>query len=149
MSLTTVRRLAAGPVAALLVILPLAACQTTPLQPSGRVRVQNKSTHVEVAFNHYDRERIRRYYTGKQKKRGKKLPPGLAKKSRLPPGLEKQLQRNGRLPPGLEGRALPFELERELTPLPAGYVRLRVGGDVVLANERTRVVLDVVHDVVL
>src|SRR5260370_35323988 len=42
------------------------------------------------------------------------LPPGLAKKDRLPPGLERQLELRGTLPPGLRGRlyAVPVDLER-------------------------------------
>ena len=149
MVVSAVRRLTALPMAALLSILALAACDITPVQPSGRVFVQDKSTRVEVGFNKHDRNRIRRYYARKHRKKSKKLPPGLAKKQRLPPGLNKHVQRHGRLPPGQEGRALPAELERELAPLPAGYIRRRVGGDVVLANEHTRVVFDVVHDVAL
>src|SRR5919107_2406176 len=30
------------------------------------------------------------------------LPPGLAKRESLPPGLQKQLQKNGKLPPGMQ-----------------------------------------------
>lgn len=116
------------------------------LGPRGRT---DESARAEVAFNEHDRERIQRYYGGKHRKKSKKIPPRLAKKRRLPPGLNKQVQRHGRLPPGLEGRLLPAALERELTPLPPGYVRMQVGGDVVLADERTRVVFDVIHDVVL
>jgi len=36
------------------------------------------------------------------------LPPGLAKKDHLPPGLEGQLQRNGTLRPGLQERVQPL-----------------------------------------
>ncbi len=35
------------------------------------------------------------------------LPPGLAKKDRLPPDLERHLERNGTLPPGLQKRVQP------------------------------------------
>ncbi len=35
------------------------------------------------------------------------LPPGLARKDQLPPGLERQLVRRGTLPPGLEKRIRP------------------------------------------
>jgi len=38
---------------------------------------------------------------------GNNLPPGLAKKDRLPPGLEKQLERRGTLPPGLQRKSVP------------------------------------------
>lgn len=43
-----------------------------------------------------DREYMRRWYDDHQSN----LPPGLAKKDRLPPGLEKQLVSRGTLPPG-------------------------------------------------
>ena len=74
------------------------------------------------------------------------MPPGLAKKDRLPPGLEKQLVRNGRLPPGLQRDPLPRQLEERLSPVPSGYVRVRVGQDIVLMHARTRVILDVVYN---
>ena len=51
------------------------------------------------------------------------------------------------LPPGIEGRRLPQELENTLSPLPSNYIRLQVGGDIVLLHGRTRYVLDVVFDV--
>jgi len=44
------------------------------------------------------REVIRAWYSENERH----LPPGLAKKDRLPPGLEKQLVRNGTLPPDLK-----------------------------------------------
>ncbi|MFA7429296.1 MAG: hypothetical protein WCZ23_03965 [Rhodospirillaceae bacterium] len=74
----------------------------------------------------------------------KGLPPGLAKRDSLPPGLAKQLDRNGRLPPGLEGRALPDDLERRL-PRRAGTKRVIVDNDIVLIEDGTRLVLDVLR----
>jgi outer membrane lipoprotein SlyB len=70
------------------------------------------------------------------------LPPGLAKKDRLPPGLERQLQRNGTLPPGLQKRAqrLPGSCEARLPPLPNDWVRVVVSGRVILLNSRERIV---------
>jgi hypothetical protein len=75
------------------------------------------------------------------------LPPGLAKKDRLPPGLEKQLVRRGTLPPGLEKRVVrcPEDLERRLPPPPPECAHVLVGGHIVLLNQRTNVVVDVVH----
>jgi len=63
----------------------------------------------------------------------------------LPPGLEKQLRRNGRLPPGLEKHlvAFPVELERRLPPPPPDCARAFIGAHAVIYNSRTRVVLDV------
>ncbi len=75
------------------------------------------------------------------------LPPGLAKRDRLPPGLERQLELRGTLPPGLRGRiyAVPDDLERELPPPPPNCEHVFIGGHVVLLNRRTFVVVDVFH----
>lgn len=108
---------------------------------SGRVVVQDGNNRVEVVFSDRDRRLIRDYY------HRHRLPPGLAKRSSLPPGLQKQVQRRGQLPPGLRGERLPDELEVKLSPLPEGYVRLQVGVDVVLMNTRTRVIVDVIKDI--
>jgi hypothetical protein len=51
-------------------------------------------------FSPYDRREIRGCLTYSPN-----LPPGLAKRDRLPPGQERQLERNGTLPPGLQKRA--------------------------------------------
>lgn len=64
------------------------------------------------------------------------LPPGLAKKDRLPPGLEKQMQRNGKLPPGLQKRVspLPGICERDLPPLPREIERVIYGRRILLID---------------
>lgn len=140
---------------AALAALILAGCVAAPAHTSGRVVVQDQNTRVEVVFNDHDRRLIHHYYQERyrhqyQNGRGKKgLPPGLAKREQLPPGLRKQIVRNGHLPPGLETRALPHELERQLSALPEGYVRLRIGSDIVLMDGRSRVILDVVKDIPL
>lgn len=74
----------------------------------------------------------------------KSLPPGLAKRDSLPPGLAMQLERNGRLPPGLEGRALPADLESRL-PKRAGTKRVILDNDVLLIDEGTRIILDILR----
>jgi hypothetical protein len=75
------------------------------------------------------------------------MPPGLAKKKKLPHGLQKQLKKNGKLPPGLAKRNLPRELEDRLSQIPRGYVRLKVGMDIVLMNEETEVIVDILYDI--
>ena len=128
-----------------LVIFSFSGCITTSGINSGSVEVESRDISLKVAFNDNDRYRIRKYYGRNLKgKKSKKTPPGLAKKQSLPPGLQKQVKRNGVLPPGLQGRGLPVELKRELSFLPNGYVRIKVGGDVVLMNQKTRVIFDVV-----
>jgi hypothetical protein len=98
-------------------------------------------------FPSRERDIISRYYA----QRASGLPPGLAKrKGDLPPGLEKQLQRNGTLPPGLQKRIQPFpaDLRSQLGPLPAGYSRAVVDGDVIVYRTSTRQIVDVIHDIV-
>jgi len=90
-----------------------------------------------------DRDSARGWYVEHQDK----LPPGLARKDRLPPGLEKQLARRGTLPPGLQKRLQPCpeDLERRLPPPPPECAHVLVGGHIVLLNQRTNVVVDLVH----
>jgi hypothetical protein len=49
-----------------------------------------------------ERKIIYEYYHRGSPSKG--LPPGLAKKGKLPPGLQKHLDKNGKLPPGLQKR---------------------------------------------
>ena len=74
---------------------------------------------------------------------GGNLPPGLAKRESLPPGLEKQIQRNGTLPPGLQKRlqSLPEACERQLSPLSGDLERVFLGNHVLLIDSRN-IVLD-------
>jgi hypothetical protein len=44
-------------------------------------------------------------------------------------------------------RNLPHELEDKLTAIPRGYVRLQVGGDIILMNKKTEVIVDIIHDI--
>lgn len=71
------------------------------------------------------------------------LPPGLAKKQKLPPGLRKQMRQRGHLPPGLDKHwvALPLVLERDLPPLPPYYARRRVDNDLLVVDVRANVIV--------
>ena len=77
----------------------------------------------------------------------KHLPPGLAKRDRLPPGLEQQLVVRGTLPPGLRGRMqpCPHELEVMLPTPPPGHVHVFIGGNLVLYNRANFQIADVFH----
>ena len=74
------------------------------------------------------------------------LPPGLAKKDRLPPGLEKQLQRNGTLPPGLQKRVrpLPESCTVQLPRLPREWSRVILSGRIILLDQRQQI-LDILY----
>ncbi|OFV99892.1 MAG: hypothetical protein A3F68_03420 [Acidobacteria bacterium RIFCSPLOWO2_12_FULL_54_10] len=78
------------------------------------------------------------------------LPPGLAKRETLPPGLQKQLEKNGALPPGLQKKIQPFppELERQLSQVPTGYKRVVIAGNVILMDTKTSVIYDVIRAVI-
>jgi hypothetical protein len=100
---------------------------------------------AEIGQN--DRDAIGRYF--KDNTAG--LPPGLAKRGGdLPPGLEKQLQKNGTLPPGLEKKLepVPAPLERQLTQLPDGYSRRVLGEHLLVINDKTKQIGDVFLNVV-
>ena len=90
-----------------------------------------------------DHDVIRQHFHGVP---ASNLPPGLAKRGGdLPPGLAKQLKRNGHLPPGLEKKIYPFpvELERKLPPLPPEYGRAFIGGNAVVYNKSTSIIIDI------
>jgi Ni/Co efflux regulator RcnB len=94
-------------------------------------------------YSNHDRDEMRGWYHDHDDH----LPPGLAKRDRLPPGLERQLRVRGTLPPGLrrEIRTCPEELERRLPPPPLGYAHVAIGGHIVLVNRSTYMVLDIFH----
>jgi len=73
------------------------------------------------------------------------LPPGLAKRESLPPGLARQVRRKGQLPPGLQKRLAPFppELAARLAVLPSGYERAILGHLAIVWSPRTGLVVDV------
>ncbi len=100
----------------------------------------NGSQHYYKA---HDRDEIHGWYV----EHANNLPPGLAKRDRLPPGLERQLVLRGTLPPGLQKKIqpVPVELERVLRPPPPECGHVLIGGHIVLLNRRTNVVLDFVH----
>lgn len=84
------------------------------------------------------------------KKNLSSLPPGLAKRETLPPGLQKQLERNGTLPPGLQKKVqpLPAVLQKQLPALPTGYRRVVVAGNVILMNPTTGLIYDIIRNVI-
>jgi hypothetical protein len=92
---------------------------------------------------------IRAWFSSKKNLEG--LPPGLAKRERLPAGLERQLKQNGSLPPGLEKRVHPFpgELGKLLPELPKGIIRVVIGVDILLLDETSNTILDIVREVLI
>lgn len=95
--------------------------------------------HIEIGTR--DRETIQRYFVANPAG----LPPGLAKRGGdLPPGLDKQLRRNGTLPPGLQKKLEPFPvaLERQVARLPSGYSWFVLGAHIVVMNKQRNLIGD-------
>ncbi len=120
----------------------LAGCETPPTR-HGEVVVRDREFDLRIVFSDRDRAIIRDWYEDRRRS----LPPGLAKQGKLPPGHAKRWGPRDTLPPGLAFRYLPTELERRLSRLPDGYVRVIVDTDIYIMNTRTRVIFDVLHDV--
>jgi hypothetical protein len=122
-----------------------------PAEARGRSTVArhegDRPVNQVVTFDRGERTILRGWFSNSENQRG--LPPGLAKRERLPPGLAPQLVRNGTLPPGLQEKIqpLPLRIDSQLTPLPVGLRRVVIGNDVVLLDDRTNLILDVVRSV--
>jgi len=120
-------------------------------QGKGHGKGHDKDKHDDddsnehVVVSSYDRDSIHAWYHEHESG----LPPGLAKRDRLPPGLEKQLRERGTLPPGLQKKIqpVPVDLERRLPPPPegCGCRHVIIGGHVVLLNIKTNYVYSVFH----
>jgi len=119
----------------------LIGCVTGPRY--GEVAVSEPHYAVRVVFTDHDRRLIGDYYAP----RYRSLPPGQAKRDRLPPGHAWRARHNQPISDDARWRYLPFELEQRLTRLPSEYVRVIVGTDVVIMNVRTRVVVDILEDI--
>lgn len=121
---------------------------------SGHNAVAGATTSLDV-FTDAERRIIREYCrshesaaescgvrTHEQRGHGKK------KRKSLPPGIAKNLQRGKPLPPGIAKQMLPEDLEDRL-PRRSGYERLIVEGRVILIDAATRIVRDILEDVLL
>ena len=92
-----------------------------------------EGTHVaaDIHFSIGEQRVIREYYAPRYRS--------------LPPGLQKKIARGKPLPPGWQKKLQPFpgEVERQLTPLPAGYGRGVIDGHAVIYGTRSHAVVDV------
>src|SRR4030095_10188329 len=96
-----------------------------------------------------ERRIIENYYRSGGPSKG--LPPGLAKRGgKLPPGLQKHVDKKGTLHPGLQKRLdpLPQELTLRLPGLPGYWERVILERDVILIDRRTNRILDIIENVI-
>jgi hypothetical protein len=86
---------------------------------------------------------VREYYTQQA------LPPGLARREALPPGLEKQLRERGELPPGLQKRMtrVPAPLAARLPGVPSYYSRYFAGTDLIIVDDRSNRIVSVIPNI--
>lgn len=105
-----------------------------------------KSTakHTAVVVDRDGHVRVIRDYG-----RSGSLPPGLAKRESLPPGLRQQLRERGTLPPGLRRHLIPVEGQfvTRLPRLPTHYTRYFVGDDLIVVDTRSNLVVTIIRDV--
>lgn len=98
---------------------------------SGQVVLKDDSKAIDVRFSDVDRATVQNYY--KKSVSRHNVMPGV------------NLVVGNALPSGIRGEPLPRDLEQKLSPLPSSYVRLRVGRDIVLIEQQTRTVRDILR----
>jgi hypothetical protein len=120
---------------------------SSPLQGKSQSHGREEDANHGIIFGSAEIRIIKEWFASPRNLSG--LPPGLAKRDRLPPGLEKQLQRNGTLPPGLQKKVqpLPQALEVQLPKLPGGIRRIIISGTIILHDTKTNRILDLVSNV--
>lgn len=101
--------------------------------------VQGVTAGVLGAVLSDDERRIIHRYFGEH-------PDSVGKVKELPPGIRKKLARGGAMPPGIAKQALPDGLHRQLPPRDGQHYEI-IGTDVVLVETATRVIVDVLKDV--
>jgi hypothetical protein len=124
-------------------------CSAAFAQGNGHGKGHAKDKHGDddsyghVVYSSHERDSMNEWY----RQHENNLPPGLAKRDQLPPGLEKQLRERRTLPPGLQKKIepVPMDLERRLPPPPEGCNcrHVLVGGHVVLVNIKTNYIYSV------
>lgn len=113
-------------------------------KPEKAAKRSGKDRDADVVIDRDAHARVIREYRGTGA-----LPPGLAKRRTLPPGLRRQLVERGTLPPGLQGYfvAVPDPWTARLPEIPPYYHRYFAGDDLVVVDTRSNRIVAVVRDV--
>ena len=85
--------------------------------------------------------------SGKHKDKNKAHKHVKARTKGLPPGIEKKLARGGALPPGIAKTRLPNDVEKRLPPVKDGYQRYVSADKVILVEQATGIISDLINDV--
>ena len=96
-------------------------------------------------FNDQQRTLVREYYVTNYGK-GKKCPPGLAKKNNgcMPPGQVRSWEVGQPIPRNVTIYSVPQPVIRQLPPAPVGYRYARIGDDIVLVQQQNNLVVDII-----
>ena len=97
-------------------------------------------------FNDQQRTFAREYYTTTYKD-GKRCPPGLAKKNNgcLPPGQVRNWAVGQPVPRNVIVYPVAQPVIRMLPPAPVGYRYERIGGDIVLVQQQSNIIVDIIQ----
>ena len=97
-------------------------------------------------FNDQQRTLVRQYYTTTYSN-AKRCPPGLAKKNNgcLPPGQVQQLVVGQPIPRNVTVYQVAQPVIRKLPAAPVGYRYERIGGDIVLVQQQTNIIVDIIQ----
>lgn len=140
----------------LVFVCALAAPAGAPLAQAGSAEGEDLAA---IVFTEIEKRIIEEFFgkdvgqqaeekESKDKGKAQEMPPGLAKRDQLPPGLQRHLEKYGTLPPGLEKRRLPGDLESLLPRARPGTERVIVDDDVFLIQKATGLVLDILLDAI-
>ncbi len=113
------------------------ASEKSAASKSAGVKSYDDDDPAAYNFSARDRRVIRTCFQDHESE----LPPGLAKRESLPPGLQRQLEKNATLPPGLQKRVqpLPAVCENELPRLPRDLERVVFSRRVMIINAASKI----------
>lgn len=100
--------------------------------------------HPAIGFSGEDRQRIDSWFERYPDYVTRTYHPD----GKLPREIDRTLAPADRLPRGVAKAPVPWPLETQLSPVPAGVERAIVGRHLVLLDPRTATVLDIVRNVV-
>ena len=115
-----------------------AAASTQTAAARAPMKEFNEKAAVPTGFTSSDRHAIQTCFD----QHASELPPGLANRQSLPPGLERQVAKGGTLPPGLQKKVqpMPSVCSSSLSALPSGYSRVVYGNRVILVGPQNKIV---------
>ena len=135
----------------LLLLAPASTFAAAKDRTAGGHPYRGQALQPGTQFTPAERHLIRAFYAAQERRQA-------ASGQRLPPGLEKNLQRGKPLPPGWQkkvvpGRSLDYRIYRQGTPLPAtllnrlanipsGFETIRVAGHIIRLHAATRKIID-------